>query len=180
MSSTSSAEAEKVACALSIDGAKLAAALRDQGVTHVVCVPDTNLRTVISALDQAGMPELIYACTEDEAMGINAGLYMTGHRPMLLIQNNGLLACLNTLKAIALDAQVPTFMLVGQYGRDVYKPVESNPLRVVSLLEPTLDTWSVPFVRLETPDDLPGITQAWEAAWSNRGPSAALVGAPTC
>lgn len=180
MSGTSSVEAEKVACALPIDGAELAAALRDQGVTHVVCVPDTNLQTVISALSGADMPELVYACTEDEAMGINAGLYMTGHRPMMLIQNNGLLACLNTLKAIALDAGVPTFMLIGQYGRDVHKSVESNPLRVVSLLEPTLATWSVPFFRLETPADLSNVAQAWKAAWESRGPSAALVGAPTC
>ena len=70
---------------------------------------------------------MMYVCTEDEAMGINAGLYMTGHRPMLLIQNNGLYACVNTLKAIALDAQVPTFMLIGQFGRDVNKRVEDSP-----------------------------------------------------
>ena len=35
---------------------------------------------------------------------------------MLLIQNNGLLASINALKAIALEARVPTFMLVGQFS----------------------------------------------------------------
>jgi len=32
---------------------------------------------------------------------------------MLLIQNNGLYACLNAIKALSLDAQVPLFMLIG-------------------------------------------------------------------
>ena len=122
---------------------------------------------------------MIYACTEDEAVGINAGLYMTGHRPMMLIQNNGMLACLNTIKAIALDAKVPTFMLIGQYGRDVKLPVEKNKLRVVRLLEPTLDTWDVPHWRLDAEKDLSNIQIAWDRAWADLGPSAAIVGAPS-
>lgn len=167
------------AVALPIDGLAIASELRALGVTHVICVPDTNLKTVISDLHTPGSPRMIYACTEDEAMGINAGLYITGHRPMLLIQNNGLLACINTLKAIALDSKVPTFMLIGQFARKVNMKVEDNPLRVVRLLEPTLDTWGVPHFRLETPKDLHNIRAAWDAAWDARGPSAAIVGAPT-
>jgi sulfopyruvate decarboxylase subunit alpha len=163
-----------------MDGAAIANTIRELGVTHVVCVPDTNLKTVIAALEGPGMPKMLYPCTEDEAMGINAGLYITGHRPMLLIQNNGLLACLNTLKAIALDAQVPTLMLIGQYGRDVGKPVEQNSVRAVSLLEPTLATWSVPSFRMDRPEDLGTLAAAWERAWSNKGPAAAVVGAISC
>ncbi len=165
--------------ARSIDGAALADAVRALGVTHIITVPDTNLRTAIAPLMATSVPKVIYSCTEDEAMGINAGLYITGHRPMLLIQNNGLYACMNTLKAIALDAEIPTFMLIGQFARDVNKPVEENTKRAVTLLEPTLATWSVPFVRLERPDDLPLLRTAYERAWNSHGPSAAIVGAPT-
>jgi sulfopyruvate decarboxylase TPP-binding subunit len=166
--------------ALSIDGSALADAIRALGTTHVICVPDTVQRTAVAALAGHAPPRMIYACTEDEAMGINAGLYMTGHRPMLLIQNNGLYACINTLKAIALDAQVPTFMLIGQFGRDPKYAVEASPRRAVNRLEPTLDVWGVPFVRLEGPADLPQLRTAWETAWAKKGPAAALVGAPTC
>ena len=165
--------------AVAIDGVALANAVRALGTTHVICVPDTVQRTAIAELAAAPSPRMIYVCTEDEAMGINAGLYMAGHRPMLLIQNNGLYACVNTLKAIALDAQVPTFMLIGQFGRDVTKPPEANPRRAVNRLEPTLETWGVPFVRLEGPADLPKLRTAWETAWTSKGPSAAIVGAPT-
>lgn len=168
------------AVATAIDGHALADAVRALGVTHVICVPDTNQRTAIAALGERPGPRLIYPCTEDEAVGINAGLYITGHKPMLLIQNNGLYACINTLKAMPLDAQIPTMFLIGQFGRDVTKSVEANARRAVHRLEPTLQTWGVPYFRLEGPDDLPNLHRAWETAWGTPGPAAAIVGAPTC
>lgn len=157
----------------------IAETIRALGVSHVISVPDTMQKSVIDALASAGPPKLLYVCTEDEAMGINAGLYATGHRPMLLIQNNGLYACVNTLKAIALDARVPTFMLIGQYGRDATKPIETNPRRQVHRLEPTLQAWGVPFERLEGPRDLPKVRAMWEKAWESQGPTAVLVGTAT-
>jgi sulfopyruvate decarboxylase TPP-binding subunit len=165
--------------ATSIDGTVLADAVRALGTTHVISVPDTNLRTALTSLEAGGEPQVLYVCTEDEAMGINCGLYITGHRPMLLIQNNGLYACVNTLKAMALDARVPTFMLIGQFGRDVTKAPEDNPRRAVNRLEPTLAAWGVPTFRIEGAADLPNLRAAWETAWTNRGPAAAIVGAPT-
>lgn len=165
--------------ATGIPGTALADAIRALGVTHVISVPDTMQKSALDALAAAASPKLLYVCTEDEGMGINAGLYVTGHKPMLLIQNNGLYACVNTLKAIALDAQVPTFMLIGQYGRDPMKPSDANPRRAVNRLEPTLQTWGVPFERLEGPADLPKLRAMWEKAWESRGPAAAIVGTAT-
>lgn len=165
--------------AVPIDGKVLAEAIAALGVSHVLCVPDTNLRTAIAALATMQRPRMIPVCTEDEAIGINAGLYIAGHRPMLLIQNNGLYACLNTLKAISLDAKVPTFFVIGQYGREVAKRPEDNRLRQVRLLEPTLDTWGVPHYRLENPQDLANLRLAFDRAHAERGPAAAIIGAPT-
>lgn len=165
--------------AASLDGARLASEIAALGVTHVIIVPDTNLKTAISALDECSSLKMLYVCTEDEGMGINAGLYMAGQKPMMLIQNNGLHACVNTLKSIALDAEVPTFMVIGQYGRDVTKPVETNRLRAVRLLEPMLEMWSVPYYRLDHEGEFANIRTAYEKAFEIRGPSALIVGAPT-
>ena len=44
---------------------------------------------------------LLYVGTGDKAIGINAGLYIAGHVPMLLIQNNDLYACMNTVRTPA-------------------------------------------------------------------------------
>ncbi len=176
---TAAAPPAPVAVAEAISGEAIAREIADMGVTHVITVPDTNLKTAIAALEKAQRVKMLYVCTEDEGMGINAGLYMAGLKPMMLIQNNGLYACINTLKAIALDAQVPTFMLIGQYGRDVTKTVEENRLRSVRLLEPTLETWGVPSFRLEHKTDIGNIRLAWQKAWEIVGPTAAIIGAPT-
>jgi sulfopyruvate decarboxylase subunit alpha len=167
------------AVATAVEGVALADAVRALGVTHIICVPDTNLRTTISALGAQPGPLMLYACTEDEAIGIHTGLYITGHKPMLLIQNNGLYACINTLKAMPLDAQIPTFFLIGQFGRDVTKTVEDNPRRAVTRLEPTLDAWDVPYFRIESAAEIGNVRLAWNTAWEHLGPAAAIVGAPT-
>ena len=149
------------------------------GITHVITVPDTIQRTLLVALEESDALEVLTVSTEDEAMGINAGLYVTGHRPMLLIQNTGFFASTNTLKSIALDAQVPTFIFVGQFGRDVTKSLTDGQPRRVGLLEPTLDVWGVPHYRLERPEDIGNVALAYHQSYEQRGPVVVIVGAPT-
>jgi sulfopyruvate decarboxylase subunit alpha len=148
-------------------------------ITHVLTVPDTHQKTLLALLAARDQPRLLTVCTEDEAVGINLGLYAGGQRPMLLIQNNGLYACLNAIKALSLDAQVPLLMLIGEFGRDVSLPSRENKLRAVRLLTPTLDTWGIPHYQLEGPDDAGCLVEAYQRAAAQRGPVAVIVGAPT-
>ena len=149
------------------------------GVEYVINVPDSVQRTVLELLAHLERPRLLTVCTEDEAMGVNAGLYAGGVNSMLSIQNNGILASLNTIKAITLDAQTPTLMLVGQFGRDVKLPASESRNRAVRLLVPTLEAWNVPHYPLEGPDDIGNIAAAFERAHRDSGPAAVIVGAPT-
>jgi sulfopyruvate decarboxylase TPP-binding subunit len=165
--------------AISIDGHVLAREILGLGITHVITVPDTIQKTLIAALEAQGRPQMLYVSTEDEAIAINAGLYIAGRKPMLLIQNKGLYACVNALRGIALDAGVPTLLLVGQHTRDVTKPVEQNATRSVRLLEPMLAALGIPFFRMESPQDLGALRLAWQRAQADRGPAAAIVGAAT-
>lgn len=150
------------------------------GISHVLTVPDTHQKTLLALLAAQRQPELLTVCTEDEAVGINLGLYVGGKRPMLLIQNNGLYACLNAIKALSLDAQAPLFMLIGEFARDVSKPSSENGLRAVRMLAPTLETWGIPHHQLESADDAPVLVSAYREAQERRGPTAVIVGAPTC
>jgi sulfopyruvate decarboxylase subunit alpha len=149
------------------------------GITHVVNVPDTHQRSVLAALARQAQIRLITACTEDEAIAINSGLWVGGQRPMLSIQQVGLLAALNNVKGISMDARIPTCMLVGYFGRDVSRTARDNAARAVHLIEPTLDTWGIPYFPIEGPDDLGAIGQAYRHSVEHLGPSVILVGAPT-
>ena len=128
----------------------------------------TNVMFTVSSI----IPQL-------EAMGVNLGLYMGGRKPLLLIQNSGFYASVNTLRGLALDARVPTCLLIGEYFRKPQVPSQENPGRLVSMLEPTLELWGVPVYRLEQERDIAVITAAVEHAWRDRTAVAMLVGAPT-
>ncbi|HET6317182.1 MAG TPA: thiamine pyrophosphate-binding protein [Chloroflexota bacterium] len=149
------------------------------GATHVVNVPDTHQRTLLSELAGQTRIQLLTVCTEDEAIAVSAGLWVGGQRPVLSIQHVGLLAALNNVKGISIDARIPTCMLVGYFGRDVSRPARENPARAVSLIEPTLDTWGIPHFPLESADDLPVIKEAYATSLERQGPSVVLIGAPT-
>jgi sulfopyruvate decarboxylase TPP-binding subunit len=150
-------------------------ALRKTKITHVIVVPDTVQKAFLARLEEAPDIQVILACTEDEAIGINAGLYATHQRPILSIQNNGLFACVNTLRGIALDASVPTVMLIGQYGQKPETAPEASGLRMVRLTEPTLQLWDVPTKWLWSDEDLETIPSVYEQALINRSPAALLI-----
>src|SRR5438128_400480 len=165
--------------ATSVPATAIVSELLRLGVTHVVNVPDTHQRTVLTELSRQSQIRMLTACTEDEAIAINAGLWIGGARPVLSIQQVGLLAALNNVKGIAMDAQIPTCMLVGYFGRDVTRTARENAARAINLIEPTLDTWDIPYFPIEGPDDLGAIGQAYQHSLEHLCPSVILVGAPT-
>jgi sulfopyruvate decarboxylase TPP-binding subunit len=171
--------AETVAVAISVPAEAIVKEIVALGITHVINVPDTHQKSVLALLSRRPHPTLITACTEDEAIGINAGLYIGGKRPMLLIQNTGLLASINCVKGIAMDASIPTFMLVGLFSRDVTKTPSEDPKRVINRISPTLETWDIPWYPLERPEQIGAIAEAYQRSLDVRGPTVVLVGAPT-
>ena len=168
-----------LAVATSVPATAIIDELRALGISHVINVPDTHQRTLLAELAQRSDFQLLTACTEDEAIAINAGLWIGGQRPIVSIQHVGLLAAMNSLKGIAIGARVPTCLLVGYYGRDVTRPARENTARAIDLIEPTLDVWGVRYFPLEAPADLEVISAAYQHALDTRGPSVVLIGAPT-
>ena len=165
--------------ALPVSAEAIVHELDELDVTDVVNVPDTHQRSLLAALARQSRIRLLTACTEDEAIAINAGLWMGGRRPVLSIQHVGLLAAMNNVKALCMDARIPTCMLVGYFGRDVTRSARDNASRAVRLIEPTLDTWGVAYFPLEGPEDLAAIGRAYRHSVEHSGAAVVLVGAPT-
>lgn len=164
--------------AQSVDAQIIHDAIRGCGITHAVIVPDTIVAKVIERLDADPDIRTINVCTEDEAMCIHAGLYMGGAEPMMVIQETGLYACINSLRAIALDAEVPTLIFVGLFGRDVNRTVEDNRGRTVRLIAPVMDALDVPHYLIDGPDDVGVIATAFAESRERRGPVVVFLGAP--
>src|SRR2546423_14311621 len=93
MSTTSSGSTGTAAApapvARPVEGAVLLREIQQLGITHVITVPDTHQKTLLELLAAAAQPRLLTVCTEDEAIAINAGLYIGGQRAGLLGQDKG-------------------------------------------------------------------------------------------
>jgi len=163
----------------SIPAAVLHGAISALGVSHVLIVPDTHQKTLLASLVQDSNLQMLTLSTEDEAICVNAGLWIGGAEPLVIIQNVGLFAAINALRGVAIDMKVPTCLIVGQFGRDVSKRVEDNVPTGVRLLEPVLQAMEVPFYRLDFAADVSVLRTAFERSRAERCPVVVLIGAPT-
>lgn len=155
----------------------LLGALRQAGVTHAVTVPDFvqfALHQRLAAPD-AGITS-VFAAAEDQALTTATGLHIAGARPVVIVQNQGMFKCANTLRATCLDAGVPMVFLVGQFGREVEnfgQPMTASRRSMVRLLEPLLDALGVRHWTVEDDADLPRVAEAF--AHAARAETAAVV-----
>lgn len=166
----------------SLTASAAVAALQRNAVDHVVTVPDWVQLSLHTQL-QNGVPgvRVLNTCTENQCVTIGAGLTIGGCKPILMMQNQGLYNCLNTLRAVCLDAHVPLVFLVGQFGRE-FANIGSDPRlsrrTMVRIMEPMLEAIGVPFLRLDTDADLVRMDAAYAMAQAQQNAVVLLVGAP--
>ncbi len=158
-----------------------ASALRRSGVDHVITVPDWVQLSLHAQLKQSQDIRLLNACNENQCVTTAAGLTISGHKPVLLMQNQGLYNCINTLRAVCLDAQIPLVFLVGQFGRE-FSNIGQDPAQsrrtMVRIMQPVLNALDVPCLTLDSDADLSRIDEAYAIAHQRRTAVVLLVGAP--
>lgn len=158
-------------------------ALKRNGVDHFVTVPDWVQLGLHVRVEQ-GVPglELVRCANEDQAVCVSAGLRIAGKKPVTVVQNQGLYACVNTIRAVGLDASLPIVFLVGHFGREFSNFGQDPQLserNTVKLLAPVLDALGVRHWLLEDAGDLSRIDEAFAYADAESRPAVLIVGAPT-
>ena len=167
----------------SISARGIVDAMRRCGIDHVTTTPDFVQLSVHSRLDapDSGIRS-IYCANENQALQMATGLIIGGASPAVMMQNQGLYNCGNSLRACGLDARMPLFMMIGQFGRE-FANVGHDPRlsrrRMVSLLLPVLDAMGVRHWLLESNDDLGVFEQAWQHGRQQQAPTAVIVGHTT-
>lgn len=164
----------------SVPAEQLVEALRSCGVTAAVTVPDTHQRTFLARLTADPAIRLLTCSTEDEACALAAGLWIGGQEPVLVIQHAGLYASVNTLRGVAIDGRIPTFYLIGLLAREPDRAPRDSARSMVRFCEPLLDVFGVPHALIDGPEDVPDIPRLFRLSRERRGPTAALIGMPTC
>jgi sulfopyruvate decarboxylase TPP-binding subunit len=159
--------------------ARIVAAIDEAELTHVVTVPDTNQRTVLDELEADPQRPVMRAATEDDVFAICLGLWIAGQRPLALVQQLGLFAGANALRAITHELNAPLAILASLYGRDVNLPPEQSANSAVRLCTPVLDALEVRWTLFESGSEASEVAAEFNAAFAATETRVVLLGAPT-
>jgi sulfopyruvate decarboxylase subunit alpha len=92
------------------------AALKKVGVRVAVCVPDSWLGGILERIERDAEMTLIRATQEEETLAIACRVRLGGARPVLLIQNAGLLTMGAGMVSLAMRYQFPILILASYRG----------------------------------------------------------------
>ncbi len=147
--------------------------LVQQGVTHMVTLPDSETRHMYDRLMAEPSIHVIPVSREGEAMPIAAGLWIAGQRPVISIQNAGLYESGDALRGLAIGINLPLVMFIGYRG---YTRHGDTPDTAARILEPYLHLWGIEYYNVEGDDDLDRVPLAFERAEKTSQPVAVMIG----
>jgi sulfopyruvate decarboxylase alpha subunit len=138
-------------------------------------VPDNPLSHILATLERE-YPRVraTLATREEEAIGIAAGLYLGGGRPVVMMQSSGLGNTLNAIGSLLLPYQIPMLLVVSMRG----DPGEWNAAQVPMgrAVRPVLDALGVQHLTVERPEEAEATVRAVaRLAFSTRRPAAVLL-----
>lgn len=106
---------------MSLSGADFIAALEGRGFDFFTGVPCSLLKSAFAALELKAERSYWIATREDEAVGLAAGAFLAGRRPVVLMQNSGLGNAINAIGSLSQIYQLPFLLVIswrGHEGRD--------------------------------------------------------------
>jgi len=95
--------------------------LKKNGFNFYTGVPCSILGNIINHLSKNKQFTYVPATREDEALGMAAGAYMGGKKPVVLMQNSGLGVSINALTSLVLLYKFPILLIIswrGYKGKD--------------------------------------------------------------
>src|SRR5271170_6923504 len=90
--------------------------LKKAGVSVVCYLPDSLLKELYLALDADPDIRTIRVTNEGEGAAICGGVFLSGKRAMLVMENSGLRASAEPLARMGLGAGIPVVMLMSYRG----------------------------------------------------------------
>ncbi|MCZ6678074.1 MAG: thiamine pyrophosphate-binding protein [Candidatus Poribacteria bacterium] len=154
---------------------KIVEELKKWNVTHVVGLPDNGTAQIYERLHADAEIDVITVSREGEAFAIASGLYVGGKQPVVLIQNTGFLESGDAIRGTAFNMEIPLVTLIGYRGYQTMQPDSPRVDTAATFLEPTLKAWGFPYNTIETDDDIPYISDAFQKAQETSMPTAVLI-----
>jgi sulfopyruvate decarboxylase subunit alpha len=147
--------------------------MKKHGITHVVWLPDSETNWLYLLMKADPELTLVAVAREGLAFSVAAGLHAGGKKPVILIQNTGVMESGDSMRGWGLGMNLPVVMMVGYRGYMKNKaPVDT----AATYIEPFLKAFGIQYYLVESDADAPRISVAFEEAETKRRPVAVLVG----
>ena len=147
--------------------------LKKNGISHIVWLPDSETNFMYKAMHVENTIDIIPICREGEALPIAAGLWVGGKKPIVMIQNTGLLESGDSLRGMGIDLNLPILMIIGYRGWNSGKEMTDTAGKFT---EPMLNALGIKHYLIETNEDVNYISEAIIEAESSQMPVACLMG----
>lgn len=145
--------------------------LKSEGLDTVMSVPCDRVKNLLAlvSLNFFHIP----LTREEEGVGIAAGLALASKKPLMLVQSSGIGNMANALCSLTKVYELPLPILVSWRG--VYKENIVAQVPMGKCLPRLLESMDVPFVTIESSDDIPKIRTAVRTAFKENKISVALL-----
>ena len=90
--------------------------MKQNGVTDIVWLPDSETNWLYLLMQADPALRLVGVTREGHACSIAAGLHAGGRKPMILIQNTGMMESGDSIRGWLMGLQVPVVLMVGYRG----------------------------------------------------------------
>ncbi len=147
--------------------------LKENGVTHVVCLPDSETNFMYQLMEKEPKLDLVPVGREGNAFSTAAGLSVGGAKPVILIQSTGMMESGDSLRGWTLKLNIPVVIMIGYRG---WTRHGKTPDTAAIYIEPFLNAFGIKYYLVENNDDAPRISWAFEEAEKTKRPVAVLIG----
>jgi sulfopyruvate decarboxylase subunit alpha len=147
--------------------------MRRNAVTDVVWLPDSETNWLYMLMLAEPNLRLVGVTREGHACSIAAGLFAGGRKPMILIQNTGMLESGDSIRGWLMGLKVPVVLMVGYRGYTRHGVITDT---VATYTERFLRAFNIPFFLVENDDDADRVSTAFDLAEATKGPVVVLVG----
>ena len=149
------------------------AQMKANGVTDIVWLPDSETNWLFLLMKADPDLRLIGVTREGHACSITAGLYAGGRKPMILIQNTGMLESGDSIRGWLMGLNVPVVLMVGYRGYTRHGVITDT---VAHYTERFLMAFNISFYLIENDGDADRISIAFKEAERTQKPVVVLVG----
>ncbi len=146
------------------------------GFTDIVIIPDSESSRLFDIVSGSNELRVISPTREGEGIAIAAGLWVGGRKPLVVLQNTGLMEAGDALRGCGVGPNIPLRLMVGWRG---YPGAQAGRVPIDSAYpatEPLLAAWNIPTWHLMGDDDLDVLASMDEHAASTSLPAAVLTG----